>query len=217
MIFAEMRTEVEILYEFVNSNAAPGFTDAEWGTIFTAAQRRIVLKILADGVANGAFNRLAIEALIKTIQYNTWTTSTYYLNTDGTAAKELDDTFDVTLFWILDEYVTSSTYPRIPLKTITFEEYQANLSNPFKKPDLLEGFWVIHKTGVPTIITDGTTILLYNIVGVEHPDNYAIASGSDCVLNESVHSLIVADAMKLARMSVNDAEGFQIAVAADAI
>ena len=231
MTFEEMRYETEILYESINSNPSPGFDDTEWAVILTASQRRVVRKILRDGINSNSTNRVALTSLIKVNSYASFSDSEYYLNLDGTPARELDSVvigdinFDNTIFWILDEYVTTEDLSRVPLVPITFEEYQSNFNNPFKKPiaNNVEGFWVLNKlsnaTGEesPTIITDGTVLTGYKIIGVVHPDNFPIASGSDCVLNEWVHADIVMDAVKLAHMSVLDANGFQLAIAGDAL
>jgi hypothetical protein len=71
------------------------------------------------------------------------------------------------------------------------------------------------------IITDGTALVGYYIIGVFHPDNYPIVSGivypttsgtqASC-LNPSIHYRIVEEAVTLARMSVVDQAGYQLAV-----
>jgi len=225
MTFAEMRTEVEVLYEFVNSANAPGFTDAEWGTIFTAAQRNVVYRILNEGIAANAKNQIAISYLIETQTITDIETTTFYLNSGGTAAYTIDvdldaDSFvDEEFFWILDEYASSATLSRIRLNRITFNHYQKNLDNPYAQPSTIEGFWILSvqdatndNTNRPIIITDGTAITSYNLVGVKHPDTYPIDDSNNCLLNESIHSDIVKEAVALAKFSVDDPQGFQMAL-----
>lgn len=233
MTFNELLTETELLYESLNSSDAPGFTQEEWGQLFTIAQRKVVLKILQEGVEKNALNQLAIEKLIQEDSYLVFTTNLHFKNADGSPAKQLDAVLNPKFFWILDEYVATAIYPMIPVRRITYDFYRRNLSNPFRKPDPVEGFWMFQQslvvptdvaaTGtVPIFITDLVTSVItgYYVVGVFHPDNYPIVSGivyptggtqASC-LNPSVHPRIVEEAVTLARMSVVDQAGYQLAV-----
>jgi hypothetical protein len=213
MTFAQMRTEAELLYESINSSAAPGFTTAEWGTILTAAQRRIVRNILKEGVTRDSFNILSIERLIKYEDYLQFDSDEYYKNSDGSQSQKLDEPFDTTIFWVLDEYVNTVSKGNIPLIRRSFDYYRTNIGNPFRTPNSDDGFWIIQRGNTPIFITDGTEINKYLIMAVEHPDNYPIDSTHDCILNIGVHSDIVEEAVKLARMSVDDPQGYQLALA----
>jgi hypothetical protein len=228
MTFNEMVTEAELLYESLNSSDAPGFTNEEWGQLFTVAQRKVVVKILEEGVEKNAFNQLAIEKLIQNTTYlaASFDTDDHFLNSNNTVATRLDVVFNTKFFWILDEYVITATGTNIPLKRITYDFYRVNIKNPFRIPSNVEGFWVLQYNNNPVFITDGTAITEYHIIGVEHPDgypdSYPIVSGvvyptaggtqASC-LNPSVHPRIVEEAVTLARMSVNDAQGYQLAMA----
>jgi hypothetical protein len=219
MTFVEMVTEAELLYESINSSDAPGFTSTEWGGILTVAQRKVVMRILKDGINKNAFNQLAIEYLVKSDSYLSFVNSSHFKNTDGTWALCLNVTppigeaFDSKFFWILDEYVTSSVVSNIPLFRINYDFYRKNLDNPFRTPSIEEGFWILQYNNIPVFITDGTVITGFYIVGVQHPDNFPINSTNDCLLNESIHSEIVKEAVLLARMSVLDTQGYQLALA----
>lgn len=219
MTFSEMRTEAELLYESINSSDAPGFTSDEWGQLLTVGQRRVVLRILEEGITKDAFNQLAIEHLIKSDTYSAFTTNAHFKNTDGTSARSLNITlpggkvFDSKFFWILDEYVSTASATNIPVIRITYDFYRINKDNPFRKPEASYGYWILQYNNIPVFITDGTAITGYYIVGVHHPDNYPISTTSDCVLNESVHSKIVEEAVTLARMSVTDPQGYQLSLA----
>ena len=158
----------------------------------------------------------------------------HFKNVDGSAAQRLNvgnKAFNTNFFWILDEYVTTSTYGNVPVRRITYDFYRRNLKNPFRKPDLEDEVWMIQfslddptiaTSTAPVFIVDaGTTVLTsYRVVGVNHPDNYPIVSGvvyptggthASC-LNPSVHPRIVEEAVTLARMSVTDQAGYQLAV-----
>jgi len=219
MTFTEMRREAELLYESINSSDAPGFTATEWGYILTAAQRKIVRRILQDGINKNAFNQLAIEFLVRDDSYLAFTINTHFKNTDGTAARCLNVTppvgkvFDATYFWILDEYATTSTTSNIPLIKINYDFYRKNIENPFRTPNAVDGFWILQYENTPVFITDGSLISGYYIIGVQHPDNYPIDTAHNCLLNEGIHSDIVQEAVTLARMSVSDAQGYQLSLA----
>lgn len=219
MTFVEMRREAELLYESINSSDAPGFTNTEWGYILTVAQRKVVRRILEDGINKNAFNQLAVEFLVKDDSYFAFMLDHHFKNTDGTTARRLNTTppvgkeFDSTYFWILDEYATTSTASNIPLMKINYDFYRKNIENPFRTPNVVDGFWVLQYDNAPVFITDGSLVSGYYIVGVQHPDNYPIDAAHDCLLNEGVHSDIVQEAITLARMSVTDAQGYQLSMA----
>lgn len=227
MTFEEMKSEAELLYESINSNDAPGFLDTEWAQFFTIAQRKIVLRILKEGVTRNAFNQLAIEKLIQHDDYVSFTTNSHFKNSDESDSFTINTgikAFNSDYFWILDEYMQTGAGPslitNIPLKRITFDFYRLNKDNPFRVPDSDEGYWIIQYNNLPVFITDGVTPTGYYLVGVKHPDNYPIISGTvydadnnaSC-LNVSVHPKIVEEAVTLARMSVVDAQGYQLALA----
>lgn len=220
MTFAEFRAETELLYESINSSAAPGFTDSEWGQILTTAQRKVVLRILEEGVNKNAFNQLAIEKLLKADSYTSFTTDGHFKNSSGTAAQTIDigvKALDTQFFWIVDEYAITAAKTNIPLKRISFDFYRINIENPFRKPNDEDGFWLLQYNNKPVFITDGTAITGYYLVGCHHPDIYPIGTGltygtEGSCLNEGVHSKIVEEAVNLARMSVVDVNGYQLAV-----
>jgi hypothetical protein len=216
-----MRSEAELLYESINSAPAPGFTLAEWGQILTIAQRAVVIDILKEGVTRNTLNALAIEKLLQPDSYTVFTTDTHFKNSDGTAAQTLDTgskAFDPKYFWIVDEYCETASDTNIALHRRAFDFYRINIENPFRAPNSTDGFWILQYNNNPVFVTDGTAITKYAILGCEHPDLYPIANevtyGTEgSCLNEGVHSRIVEKAVKIARMSVEDAQGYQLALA----
>ncbi len=221
MTFNEMLTEAELLYESIDSSNAPGFTPEEWGKLFTIAQRKVVLKILDEGINKNTFNQLAIEPIVKSAVYVPDAHSTHFVNSDGTFAQSLSTGIRPAFFWILDEYCKSDSALNISLKRITYDFYRTNLKNPFRVPNVDEGFWILQYDGDQVFITDGSVLSGYQVVGVDHPDNYPIVSGvvyptggtHASMLNPSVHPQIVEEAVMLARMSVIDQAGYQLAAA----
>jgi len=219
-----MTQEVKILYESINSSAAPGFTNSGWQTLLSIAQRKLVWDILNKGLTKDAFTMRMLEPITIYDDNDTAAEVDYFLNSDDTAAKgfELDDK----IFWILDEYLKDDTHNRIQLKRITYDFYQDNLKNPYKKPALgTDGkFWVISSTVGATyntvVITDGTTLTnpVYKVVGIYHPDENEIsiadAYDNGCSkLLKAAHPLIVERAVELAHLAVTDPQGYQLQVA----
>ena len=222
MTCVEMRNEAELLYESLNSSAAPGFTASEWASILTVAQRKVVNRILKEGVTRDSYNIFSIEKLITSDSHTAFSTSTHFQNLNGTAAQTLDvgaHPLDSKYYWLIDEYVETGVGPtlvsNIKLKRISFDFYRENLKNPFRVPDANEEYWILQHNNIPVFITDGTAITKYCIVAVEHPDNYPIGTttpAGDCILNEGIHSEIVEEAVTLARMSITDPQGYQLAM-----
>ena len=213
MTFTQMRTEAELLYESINSSDAPGFTATEWGTLLTAAQRKVVMAILNDGIERNALNQLAIERLVQGDSYTAFTTESHFKHADGTSAQKLNTgtkAFDSRFFWILDEYVSTGTGPtlvtNIPVVKINFDFYRKNIENPFRIPTPEDGYWMLQYNNTPVFITDGTPVTAYYVVGVHHPNNFPIGQATNCVLNEGIHYKIVEEAVNLARMSVTDVQ-----------
>jgi len=216
MTVNQIRDETELLYESINSSAAPGFINAEWEIILTAAQRKVVFDILKEGVTRNSFNMLAIEKLIQPDTYTSFSADTFFKNSDDSAAQTINTgvkAFESKFFWVLDEYADTATDTNIRLDRISFDFYRTNIDNPFRKPNSEDGFWLLQYNNQPVFITDGTTITKYSIIGAYHPDNYNLTMGGTCVLNEGVHSRIVEKAVELAHMSVVDPQGYQLALA----
>lgn len=221
MTFEQMRAETELLYESINSAPAPGFTNIEWGQILTVAQRRVVTNILNQGITKNAFNIASIEALVKADVYIDFQMDTHFKNTDGTSAQILDNAvkaLDSRYFWIIDEYATTGVKTNIPLKRRSFDFYRINIDNPFRQPNDTDGYWIVQYNNTVVFITDGRDMEAYNVLGCYHPDLYPIGEGitygtEGSCLNIGVHSKIVEEAVKIARMSVEDAQGYQLAIA----
>lgn len=225
MLFSDMKQEIKILYESINSSDAPGFTNSEWQVILNAAQRKLVWGILNKGLTKDAFTMRMLEPIIVYANNDANIDVDYYLNSDNTAAKGF--LLDEDIFWLLDEYLTCTEYNKISLKRITYDFYQDNLKNPYRKPgvDTDGKFWVI-ASAVPgagnyntVIISDGSTLTspIYKTMGVYHPDNSEIdiADGytNGCsILSKAAHPLIVERAVELAHLAVTDPEGYQLQV-----
>jgi hypothetical protein len=233
MTFEQMHKEAELLYESIDSSAAPGFTDEEWGQLLTIGQRKVVLNILKEGIRSNTFNSLALERLVLRDSYvGCFAGDNFYKNTDGTAAWRMTDPFEPKFFWVLDEFVNVvGGSDNIPVKHITYDFYTVNIKNPFREPNADIGYWILNyststplsaTTNYPVFITNGEEVSAYVVIGVLHPDNYPIESGTTyptvggteaSCLNPSVHYMIVEESVKLARMSVVDTQGYQLALA----
>lgn len=299
MTFAEMKSRAEILYESIDSSDAPGFTQTEWGEIFTQAQYEVVNGILEQGAGRNAPNRRALDAIIKMVQFSdtvensktgvitaysdysgtvagstkvtctghglldgeyitisgttaydgvfqigyisanefyiitafdtdeatgTWKqyiirkhprqNNWWLVEIENTATTGIDDASD--LWWILTSFAdvedNSIAYADIKVVPITWDEYQSNKSNPFRKPDRDEEFWYVLDESALVVITGGEDLKKLRVEYVENLEPYAIASGNDCVLHESIHPAIVKKAVEIAHTAVQDEKGFQLQV-----
>lgn len=228
MTFAEMKSRARILFEEITSGDAPGFTNADWGQIFTQAQYDVVNDILQDGLAKNAYNRRALDALIKyqeftdadagpTITAHPKYTYGYLVDIENTAIGLTADQ----IWWILSAgaevtSLASTTVGNIPIDEINYSEYRANIKNPFRKPSYEYSLWYWPEDKKLVVITDGSVLKKVLIEYVENlkssTTDYTIASGSDCKLHESVHPLIVKRAVETAFSAVQDQAGFQMQV-----
>ena len=119
----------------------------------------------------------------------------------------------------------------IPVKPVRHDEYIANIKNPYKKP--YSGLvWrmdigrEIDPEGGTThadinkrveLITDGTNISDYRVRYLRMPpaiivDEFDPSNQKHCVLDESLHELIVEEAVKIARANVKP-ESYEVSMA----
>lgn len=221
MTFAELKYRIEILYESINSDDAPGFLDAEWEEIINIAQTDVITKILKQGLTKDASVRRILEPVTFPGTTSNLGTDSHFKNIDGTNSVSVDladiESSTYQIWWILNENVSSATIDNIPVLPKTFDYYKENINNPFAKPDTEEGFWSLHMNDSVVIITDGTTVTAYNVVFVDHPNNYPVDTndGYDygaLKVHESLHPDIVKRAEIIAHHAVLDPQGFQMAL-----
>lgn len=222
MNFTDMRRRAEILYESIASNDAPGFTASEWGELFTQAQSDVVNDILIDGAAKNAYNRRAIDALV---HYQEFTTTdagpsvtvhpkypnAYLVDIESVAIGLTEDT----VWWVLSIGATgthgTTAFSNVEVNEITYSTYRSNLTNPYRKPSYEDEFWYFPEDKNLVIIVDSSSTLTSVLIEyVEDLSTHNIVMGTDCILHESVHPIIVKRAVEIAHASVQDQTGFQL-------
>ncbi len=212
----EMKYAAKVIFESIDSDDAPSFTDGEWGVILSFAQHSIVLDILKEGLSENEQSRVAIQALIKS------GSNSVVAPIDSTSVYDNAYTFtldpNVNDVWIaLDLGVDTDSINNIEIKPISFDFYRKNINNPFRKPDIDDKFWGLYESGNNIIvITDGTPVTNLRFEYVDNLEKYPIlpdpTAEVDCILHSSIHKTIVSKAGALAHLYVQDPQGYQMQV-----
>jgi len=210
----EMKYAVQVLYDSIDSDNAPSFLDPEWAVILTQAQYDVVMDIVSSGSSRTDFNRSALRDIVKKVNAVSFTPTTddsvYYPN--GYYATDLD--IKTSNVWLpLITTVDTSTKSNIKVDIIEQDFYLKNKNNPFRKPDSDNLFWAVYEDGDMIIIGDGgipTKLKMSYLEDIEaHPIAPDAVSPVNCVLDESIHRLIVKKAASLANLYVSDFNAFQ--------
>jgi hypothetical protein len=223
---ADMEVEFDILYDKSATLAAPGFEPSEKSLFLSLAQERI-LKTRLRGLGNKYqegfeqtekrrkdFSELTRDA----VDGSGTLTTAISANQNGTLPNgtffDLPDDF---LYAITERIETDLTcdgeLKTVDVSPITHDEFNANKSNPFKKPD--SGIaWRLdfsQETVGPgqkkrhEIITDGTySPTKYFLRYIKVPRDIDIDGGIDCELDKSLHREIVNKAVEIALETVQD-------------
>lgn len=210
----EMKYAVQVLYDSIDSDNAPSFLDSEWAVILTQAQYDVVMDIVNSGVSKTDFNRSALRGIIKKARAVNFTQvtddSVYYPN--GYYATDLDLT--ASSVWIpLITTADTATKGNVKVDIIEQDFYLKNRYNPFRKPGNEYLFWAVYEDGGMIIIGDGSEPTKFKMSYIKDIEAYPITpddtSPVNCVLDESVHRLIVKKAASLANLYVSDFNAYQ--------
>lgn len=224
------------LFEF----SAPAYDDRQISWLLTEGQYRVFIDHydLANNKTKRGFEsnekrRRDLEQLIKSADVaGDFTNITVSSNQDGIHPNgvfyDLPDDF----FLSIEESVllTGST-EEVLVKPVRHNEYRANIRNPYKKPysslvwrmdfsrnDHGEdgGDAYTGRTAKRTeLISDGTTITDYRVRYLATPpditcDETTPANQRHCILDETIHRLIVDEAVAIAEAAVKDPNKYQI-------
>lgn len=136
------------------------------------------------------------------------------------------------LYAIEEAVVTSSiSNKEVPVRPVTHDQYMSNINNPFKRPYSnmvwrmdysrqtdasgdLEGYTPTGTFATPKrteLITDGSTISKYRLRYLRFPpaivvDEFDPTKQKHCILDETLHELIIDEAIKIASASVKPQE-----------
>lgn len=236
MTAEEMKYEAEILYESIASADAPGYTNREWSYILTAGQEKVIKEIINKGLDREEKYKKAISPLLLPVLVINGVSSNITSNITETP-KSLKVVIDEDTLAVTRERVTVGT-SIIEVKPITQDYYNANINNPFKKPDSNYKYWRLDQLNNPdkvhiiiTDLDDVDDLDKYQYIAIVKPTpiivmdgDYTVNDGSIEGLNFSsytatelpstlgnfIHRWIVQEAVNIAYASDKDQLGYQI-------
>lgn len=213
----EMADELEVLFNKVTNNDAPGYEDTELSTVLTKAQERFVFQTYAgtnklrEAFEETEKRRKDLNELISNSELTTGSSNQTGALPNGTLYDMPTD-----FMYAVSEQVTISSSDecingaRIKVKPITHDLYAENIDNPFKQPSE-ELVWRLDYSRVTAstdpkrheLITDGSyTISKYHVRYLRQPPNIVVdrtttANQVNCILNETTHRRIIDIAVEL--------------------
>jgi hypothetical protein len=216
------------LYDKVTNLAAPGYDQAEIQEFLNKAQLQLIKQRYnykgnkyKEGVESTEKRRKDLSELVRGTDISASSN-----NSDQTGVFPNGVFFDLPtdfLYTLIEEITIShddTCYDgnRIKVKPITHDEYNANIKNPFKKPDE-ELAWRIdfsHDTVNSTqalrheIVTNAdTTITTYHVRYIKLPIDIDLANGITSELHEAIHEEIVDIAVRIAT-GITDPQSYQV-------
>jgi hypothetical protein len=228
MTAAELELLFLRLYDKVTNLAAPGYSQEEIQAFLNKAQLQAVKQRYnhkgnkyREGVEATEKRRKDLSELVRGADISASSNSS-----DQTGVFPNGVFFDLPedfLYTLVEEITIShedSCFDgnRIKVKPITHDEYTANLSNPFKKPDTTT-VWRMdfsHDTVNGTdalrheIITDAaTTITTYHVRYIKIPEDIDLINGTTSELHEAMHPEIVDIAVRIAT-GITDPSAYQV-------
>lgn len=213
----QMADRVELYFEKIANNAAPGYEDTEWSVILSKAQQRFFLQ---DYSGTEKYREAVeeTEKRRKDLSELTSNTNITSSSSDQTGVLPNGTLYDLPtdFLYALSEEVTISSSDscvngnRIRVKPITHDEYVVNAENPFKQPDATLVWRLDYsRETVGTnpkrheLVTDGTyTISNYHLRYLRRPpdivvDRTTVTNAVDCILDEITHERIIDIAVEI--------------------
>ena len=216
------------LYDKVTNLAAPGYTQDEIQAFLNKGQLQAVKQRYnykgnkyQEGVEATEKRRKDLSELVRGT-----TISASSNNSDQTGVFPNGVFFDLPedfLYTLMEEITISHTDAcfdgnRIKVKPITHDEYNANIKNPFKKPNE-ELAWRIdfsHDTVNSTdalrheIVTNSaTSITTYHVRYIKIPTDIDLVNNITSELHEAMHEEIVDIAVRIAT-GITDPQSYQV-------
>lgn len=211
----QMRAEVELKLDVVSSQSTPGLTDAEY-SIFLSNAEEIVFE-----------RQIAPKALHDSTDILRQNLSTMYVNTTLSVSGDQSDVETNGDIWtlpadlhtilrlsaVMASNTTCLNGKELNVVPKTYDEYNTNISNPFKNPG--KGVvWAIqmepfaNATRIQTIhSSDFTSITSLKIAYIKEPAGITVDTVSDqnqvnSLLPSRLHMEIVDEAVKLAKLQL---------------
>lgn len=231
----EMKYTVLLKFDSMFEFAAPAYDDRQISYILSDAQNRIFLNKyysptndIRRGFEADEKRRRELEQLIKSASVSggeiTESASQDGIHTNG-IFYDMPDNF---LFAVEESAKLTGASVEIPVKPITHDAYNANKNNPYKKPysGLVWRMDYSRQTdasGTETsatakrieLIHDATGIADYRVRYLRLPPDIVVdettpANQKHCVLDITMHNLIIDEAVKIMKAAVTP-ETYQIA------
>lgn len=236
-----MKYQGLVLYDKLAGFGAPGYTDREWSKLFTISQENFVKNHYTpkgnkyqQGFENSEKRRKDLgeclrydeSTIVSTSQVGVHINGTYYdLPNDFWLAVEEDIESNIdenTCSVIISGIVRDPSWRRIKIRPVTYDEYNAQIKNPFKRPyDKLGWRMDFSREQVNTnpkrheLITDGTYgIRKYMVWYIKKLSDIVVdeaipVNQVNCELDETTHSEIVAEAVRIAT-GITNLEEYQV-------
>jgi hypothetical protein len=232
MTSAELELSFLRLYDKVTNLAAPGYTQDEIQLFLNKAQLQSVKhrynykgNKYREGVEATEKRRKDLSELVRGVDISGGSGN----NSDQTGVFPNGEFFDLPtdfLYTLMEEITIAHNTAcfdgnRIKVKPITHDEYNANVNNPFKKPN--EGLaWridyshdIVNSTDAlrHEIVTGADmSITTYHVRYIKLPRDIDLVNGVTSELHESMHEEIVDMAVRIAT-GITDPQSYQIKAA----
>lgn len=125
-----LSSEFDLMWDNINSGAAPGVTEYEKSLFLTIAQEELI-KIHADNFDKAERSKRVLEKLVKTYSVNTTSTDVTVTLLDSTLSKLYLIASDT---WLILQESGICNGKRINIKPINLDEFNTHYYNPFRKP-----------------------------------------------------------------------------------
>ena len=223
---ADMKNEFEILYDKITNLAAPGYEDDEISLFLNLGQERIIKSRLnskgnkyGESFEQSEKRRKDFSELVRdAIDGSGTLTTSISSNQNGVLPNGVF--FDLPLDFlhaiterIESDIICNGVAKQIDVKPITHDQFNINVSNPFKKPSSTLAWRMdFSRENVSStekkrheIITDGSySPKKYYLRYIKRPIDIDITGGIDCELDGSIHREIVSKAVELALEAIQD-------------
>lgn len=218
----EMANEFDIKLDIISSQSTPGLLDSEKSVLLTSAEEIVFQK------------QFPPDAPVDTTEILKKKLSTMYVNTTLSAASSQSGAYTNGDFWALpaNHYYTLNLFANmasdtdclngkdIGIKPITYDEYNTNISNPFKNPGkgvvwALQAGFDSDEQRIQTIhSSDFTSINTLSIAYIKNVEGITVdvntpANQVNSLLPTILHMEIVDEAVELAKLQLGLLNEFQ--------
>lgn len=206
----EIKDRFLLLYDKVASLDSPGYEDSEISMFFNIAQESEFLEVI-DGIRKRGFdyNERRKKDLSNIIRTSTILES---INQDGAFPNGFLYDLPDDLAFVISENVKLQTDDvclndkTVSILPFTYDEYKANINNPFKKPETSCWRLDYNSNRHELILPDGCTPFDYVIRYLKKPVNIDIEAGVTSEFSSYFISNIINRAVSLATSVTNPQE-----------